>query len=301
MPVRCVSPTSLAAVSSGRKEGHVKGTRIVSIDFVGARHTAIVSADELGLAFYHSLGKVLFVEATDTLRILGRYPHLVDTSAANEDSSSTIASRKSSLNGNLKVKRGNTLLGMSSLPLGVSPHAIEKYNLIALLTPLKLVVVGLKPSPRTWFRRHREVIGPDLYGLPSPTGCIVWYPSVDSSRTTAEIADSSPLLAYSWGRYMYVLRVYESRIQQKAVNPKVSGRVSTVEVGKVDFTEISRWSTDAEYLAVQWLNSDVTIIFCFLWISSFLLIFDSAIIRADLYQFGGLECPPGHLRRDCFI
>src|SRR5262249_52804351 len=54
-PARSVPPTTLAAVSSGRKEGHIEGSRIVSLGFVAGRHTAIVSADEHGLAFYHSL------------------------------------------------------------------------------------------------------------------------------------------------------------------------------------------------------------------------------------------------------
>lgn len=73
-PIRSVPPTSLSLVYSGRKEGHIRGSRIVSIGFVAGRHTAIVSADVHGLAFYHALGKVLFVEASDVLRILGRYP-----------------------------------------------------------------------------------------------------------------------------------------------------------------------------------------------------------------------------------
>ena len=53
-------PTTLAAIASGRKEGHLQGTRIVNVGFVGGRHTAIASADHTGLVFYHSLGKALF-------------------------------------------------------------------------------------------------------------------------------------------------------------------------------------------------------------------------------------------------
>lgn len=73
-PARFVPPTTLAVVASGREEGHLVDSRIVSVGFIAGRHTALVSADDSGLAFYHSLGKVLFVEATDTLRILGKYP-----------------------------------------------------------------------------------------------------------------------------------------------------------------------------------------------------------------------------------
>lgn len=68
-----MTPVTLAAITSGRQEGHLSGSRIISISFVAGRHTAVVSADEHGLSFYHSLGKVLFVDASDTIRIFGNY------------------------------------------------------------------------------------------------------------------------------------------------------------------------------------------------------------------------------------
>ena len=74
VPARVVPPTNLASVASGRQEGHLAGSRIVNVGFLAGRHTALVSADDSGLAFYHSLGKVFFVDATDILRILGKYP-----------------------------------------------------------------------------------------------------------------------------------------------------------------------------------------------------------------------------------
>jgi hypothetical protein len=51
VPARSVAPTTLAAVASGRKEGHLQGSRIVNVGFVAGRHTAIFSADHTGLAF----------------------------------------------------------------------------------------------------------------------------------------------------------------------------------------------------------------------------------------------------------
>ncbi|KAH9948952.1 hypothetical protein B0H21DRAFT_196377 [Amylocystis lapponica] len=73
-PARFVAPTTLAAVASGRQEGHLVGSRIVSIGFIAGRHTAIVSADDSGLAFYHSLGKVLFMEALTLFVFLASIP-----------------------------------------------------------------------------------------------------------------------------------------------------------------------------------------------------------------------------------
>ena len=304
VPARTVLPTSLAAVASGRKEGHVEGSRIVSLDFVGVRHTAIVSADEFGLAFYHSLGKVLFVEASDTLRILGKYPtSLDDPPDFKPVPSSSPETPTSDQNAPLfpqRASRKNTILGMASLPLGTATHPSENYNLVALLTPSKLVVVGLKPSARTWFRRHRTS---DDSMSSKWTGCLSWFPSVEptalpmngssssSQKDPTPKTRTSPILAYSWGREIFVLRVFETRVQQTVPNPKAAGKTMVVEVGKIDFEEVTRWTTDADYIAVQWLNPDVSCYRAERW-SDFLRL--SSVITMPHYgSHGSLESSYG--------
>ncbi|PPQ98630.1 hypothetical protein CVT24_003963 [Panaeolus cyanescens] len=140
-PVRTVPPTNIAAVASGRKEGHLEGSKIVRIGFVAGRHTALVSADEHGLAFFHSLGKVLFIDATDILRILGRYP--------NSPPSHELARqpRLATSPYTQTQRQRYTILDMAPLPLGTVPHLSDNHHVVALLTPTKLVVVGLKPTP----------------------------------------------------------------------------------------------------------------------------------------------------------
>ncbi|WVR09179.1 hypothetical protein IAU60_006241 [Kwoniella sp. DSM 27419] len=64
-PSRTTLALEPSQVSSGRKEGHLRGSRILHIGFVGARHTSIVSGDEHGRAFWWSLGRVLGVESND--------------------------------------------------------------------------------------------------------------------------------------------------------------------------------------------------------------------------------------------
>ncbi|KAF8513125.1 Golgi CORVET complex core vacuolar protein 8-domain-containing protein [Hysterangium stoloniferum] len=265
-PARFVTPTSLAAVASGRKEGHIEGSRILSVDFVGARHTAIVSADEVGLAFYHSLGKVMFVEATDTLRVLGKYPESIRDVQGKHDNATKLGK------GNLtdhrlrdsRPKRGNTILAMTCLPLGSCAHSTESYNLIALLTPAKLVIVALKPSPRTWFRKHRHDINETVPGSSRFRGCLAWFPSIDIHSTTNDGPSAisqqpkglgtHPVLAYSWGREIYLLRISETRVQQKVKSSKTPEKFTIVDVGKLEFEEVLRWSTDVDYWAIQWLN-----------------------------------------------
>jgi hypothetical protein len=255
-PARSVPTTDLTAVASGRKEGHLANARISRIGFVGKRHTGIVSSDEHGLAFYHSLGKVLFIEANDVLRVLGKYP--------SRDTSSQ-SSRKQT-----------TILAMSPLPLGGVPDPVDEYNLTALLTPVKLVIVGLKPSPRTWFRQHRH----DTHDAPPLEdslwrGCLAWQPVIKSSepedvpekngkdpkkmKNNRRKSKARPLLVYSWGKECHVLAVREDVTTVMVTHPK-TGKLTPVSNGKVLFEEQVRWSSSQDLIALQWLSGSVSVV-----------------------------------------
>ncbi|KAI0358573.1 hypothetical protein OH77DRAFT_1194235 [Trametes cingulata] len=257
VPSRIVPPTTLAAVASGRQEGHLVGSRIVSIGFVAGRHTALVSADDSGLAFYHSLGKVLFVDASDILRILGKYP--------DEDAPDAAPALGHRLR-RRKARKPTTILSMAPLPLGTCTHPTDTYNLVALLTPIKLVIVGLKPSPKTWYRRHRES-DEEVASKSRFKGSLAWFPSVSlaadlssaserdskKSQLTGSHPCSTPTLAYSWGENLHLLRVSEDKVMQTVKDPK-SGKVNKVEVGRIVFEEMGSWRASDDVLALQWLN-----------------------------------------------
>ena len=273
-PVRSVPPTTLAAVSTGRKEGHLQGSKIINIGFVAGRHTAIVSADDHGLAFFHSLGKILFVEASDILRILGRYPDgsFPKTSLKTPLLSSSIPVFSPTVNGHQQRKSRYTVLAMFPLPLGTAPHATDTYQAVALLTPTKLVVVGLKPSPRTWFKCPREVDeGGSWRSRSKWIGSMAWFPCVTrSSQSGPEMAQpgrterpqnqneflTDPMLAYSWGSSLHIVKVVESRIKQVIKNPTTK-KATEVEVGNLTYERFGQWSADDDIISVQWLNANV--------------------------------------------
>jgi vacuolar protein sorting-associated protein 8 len=264
MPARFVPPTTMAVVASGREEGHLVGSRIVSIGFIAGRHTAIVSADDSGLAFYHSLGKVLFVDATDTLRILGKYPDEDPSELPNGPIVPGLNISHPPFR-RRRMRKANTILSMSPLPLGPSPHSTDAYQLIALLTPAKLVVVGLKPTPKTWYRAHREV-DDDPAHKSRMKGVLAWFPSVPSGNVvqqsvtgknrTSQPEGLLPMLVYGWGNSLNLLRISESKALQDVKNPK-TGKVTKVEVGRVVIQEAGRWTVDGDVLALQWLNVNV--------------------------------------------
>ena len=255
-------PTSPAAVREGRREGHFPGTAITSIGFVAGRHTAIATADENGLAFYHSLGKVLFVDATDVVRILGKYPEDVPpepTPRGGVGPGPTPFQKKHD-------RKANPILAMAPLPLGTCPHRTDGYNLIAIVTPVKLVIVGLKPKPTTWYRRLRrdnEEKGPrDRW-----KGSMAWFPSVESPSSTPENLPSKdrskleatgtmPMLIFSWGKQLHLIRVSETKIMQSIKSAK-TGKISEVEVGAIVIQEDSTWNSDEAIIAVRWLSANV--------------------------------------------
>ncbi|WVQ93347.1 hypothetical protein IAU59_000415 [Kwoniella sp. CBS 9459] len=175
-PARTTVALTLDQVLAGRKEGHLQNSRILHIGFVGARHTSIVTGDEHGRSFWWSLGRVVGVESNDVIRMLGSYP---DPAAPSSNH-----------------RKPSTLFAVQPLPLvsQISPRTIDSFNLSALLTPTKLVIVGIKPSPKTWYRRMREDRGAQA---DSVTGCVSW------GLTAAQ----HPMLVYSWGHVVRVLHM----------------------------------------------------------------------------------------------
>ncbi|OAX39993.1 hypothetical protein K503DRAFT_688475 [Rhizopogon vinicolor AM-OR11-026] len=269
---RTVTPVTLASVTSGRQEGHLPGSRIIGISFVAGRHTAVISADEHGLSFYHSLGKVLFVEASDTIRIFGNY-HGEDVPEANPTDPLSQQNALDQLSFRRRRRPRNTVLAMCTLPLGPLPHPTDAYQIVALLTPTKLVVVGLKPTPKTWLKvmRDEQQLSSDV-GF-RRRGCLAWFPSVQDSSTEKvtnaknakngkqpQRTPTHPILSYSWGSHVYLLRVYEQKIKQTVSNSR-TGKTSEVEVGTLVFEEAGKWTMDDAVLALQWLNVNQLAIF----------------------------------------
>ncbi|KAG9057339.1 Vacuolar protein sorting-associated protein 8, partial [Serendipita sp. 407] len=258
-PVRSVPTLPRAAVVSGRREGHLHGSRITHIGFVGPRHTAIVSADEYGMAFYHSLGKVLFVEATDVLRLLGKYPEepQARTPTVGDPERSSVSTAKSPRRHSRWIRQSPHILSMVSLPLGSVPNPTDAYNITAIITPIKLVIVALKPSPKTWFRKRRAE---DRYAALvneihlDTSACLSWYPSISVKNEDSPeggMRNTIPTLLYTWGSSAMVLTIREELAPHHVKSQK---RGMPHEDAKLLFEEVGSWTAGDEIRAVQWLT-----------------------------------------------
>jgi vacuolar protein sorting-associated protein 8 len=108
-------------ISPSRRDGHINGTAILHVDFLGLRHGAFVTADETGMAFIHTLSRKLVVASISTTRILGRYPE-----------------RVGSINRPVKSHKPSSVLGMGGLPLGSVKYVTDEMQLVAMLSPYKV-------------------------------------------------------------------------------------------------------------------------------------------------------------------
>ncbi|KAG9063699.1 Vacuolar protein sorting-associated protein 8 [Linnemannia hyalina] len=73
-PSRIIPPIAKDVALSGRKLGHIRGSAVLNVGFIGIKRAEVVSADDQGMSFHHLLYKVMMVNAVETTRLLGKYP-----------------------------------------------------------------------------------------------------------------------------------------------------------------------------------------------------------------------------------
>lgn len=247
-PTRTAPALPSAALSSGRKEGHLIGTAITHLAFVGRRHTAIVTGDESGRAFWWSLGKVVGVESNDVIRLLGASPQgiLPATRGADAGAVSQTTGRKSKSN---RAPKDHDLFAASPLPVALEGHLSDNFGMIALLTDSKLMIVGLKPSARTLYRRSRLADGGRSGKL---IGCAAWLPAQRARRNNS----GDPVLAYSWGNQLRFLKIQVTPTEEPQ---SVEGKKGPINaVNRAEFIEGRVWKEEGPIVGLNWLNSTVS-------------------------------------------
>ncbi|KAI9478231.1 MAG: Golgi CORVET complex core vacuolar protein 8-domain-containing protein [Benjaminiella poitrasii] len=291
-PVRTIEPISPSQVAGAlatsqhqvpRKEGHVKGAAILHVGFVGVKKSDIVSGDDQGMAFYHALYKVIMVNAVDTTRILGRYQNL---SLTPEIQSVVARSRLQAPSLVAEPRRPSTVFAMQPLPLGQIPHPAENFGLVALLTPYKMIIVGLKPTPQTLYKflkpkepsknldHKTDLENGSTINVETISGCLAWLPAIKVGTTKEALKGkehslpSEPMLAFAWGNHLFILRV--SVIQDNKHSTTQNGRVSRLaplspktskRSVQLEFVKIGEWKCRDAIVAIQWINKQIIVLF----------------------------------------
>lgn len=216
-------------------DGHVPGVAVTHLGFLGTRHTALVSADDRGMAFSHlatrgtgSLGRTV-----KTTRILGRYPNAPAPAPADGSSSSK------------RTPKPSTVLAFAPLPLGNAERATDTMGLTAMLTPYLLVVVSTTPVAQTQHKAARPRESATPHGALS--GCLAWFPAVRLKVPDAVTGStvSKVKLVYCWSHVLTVLDVDEIPSEDRDKPPSLRFRAR------------SRWRCDEPIVAVQWLSRSV--------------------------------------------
>lgn len=210
-------------------DGHIPNIPIRHLGFLGTRHTALVSADDRGMAFSHLATRGLGAvgRAVKTTRILGRYPNDVSTSG--------------------KPRKPSTVLAFASLPLGNVERCTDTLGLTAMLTPYLLVIVSTTPVAQT---QHKVSRPKEVAAHSAMSGCLAWFPAVKlkvkDPKTGSDI--SQVKLVYCWSNVLTVLDVDEIESQDKDKPATLS------------FKARSRWKAEEAIVAVQWLSRSVIIV-----------------------------------------
>ncbi|CAK7197374.1 Vacuolar protein sorting-associated protein 8 [Sporothrix eucalyptigena] len=228
-PFLYIPPMDAAQVQNQNRtvSGHMPGFAVTHLGFLGTRRTALVSADDRGMAFAHlatrgtgSLGRTV-----KTNRILGRYP-----------------GSKPPVSG--KVIKPSTVLAFAPLPLGNVDRATDTMGLTAMLTPYLLVIVSTTPVANT---QHKSPRPKEVAPHSAMSGCLAWFPAVrlkvPDPRTGDQISKAK--LVYCWSNVLTVLDVEEIPSEDQEKQPALHCKAR------------SRWKCEEAIVAVQWLTRSV--------------------------------------------
>lgn len=226
-------------------DGHVPNVSVVHLGFLGTRHTALVSADDRGMAFSHlaTRGTGALGRTVKTTRILGRYPG---------------APRPGG-----KSVKPSTVLAFAPLPLGNVERATDSVGLTAMLTPYLLVIVSTTPVAQT---QHKSARPRDVQAHTAMTGCLAWFPAVKLKvpDVTTGHEVSRAKLVYCWSNVLTVLDVEEIPDEDKDQPPTFK------------FKARSRWKCEEPIAAVQWISRSVLTV---LTISQRLIVLEDRTMR----------------------
>lgn len=226
-------------------DGHMPNVAVTHLGFLGTRHTALVSADDRGMAFSHlatrGLGAV--ARSVKSTRILGRYPN--DSAPPG------------------KPRKPSTVLAFSPLPLGNVESSTDGLGLTAMLTPYLLVIVSTTPIAQT---QHKAARPKEVVAHGAMSGCLAWFPSVKlkvKDSTTGELISKAKLV-YCWSNVLTVLEIDEVEATAEDKPPALS------------FRPRSRWKAEEAIVAVQWLSRSVLVV---LTITQRLIVLEDRTLR----------------------
>ena len=224
-PFLHIPPIQLDQAHTRGTDGHVSGGAVLHVGFLGYRHTALVSADDRGMAFSHlaTRGTGAVARTVHTTRILGRYPDLVIRQS--------------------KPRKASSVLALSPLPLGNIEQDTDTLGLVALMTPYLLVIVSTTPTAQT---QHKSARPKEVVDHSAMSAALAWFPAIKLKDKTSQVSKTK--LVYCWSDVLSVLDV-------TVVEPP--NPVEKDKPPELQFHVRKRWKAEEAIVAVQWLSRSV--------------------------------------------
>lgn len=224
-PFLHIQPVDVSQPQARRGDGHLAGSAVLHIGFLGYRHTALVSADDRGMAFSHlaTRGMGAVSRVVRTTRILGRYPEVISR--------------------NSKPQKKSSVLAFSPLPLGNIEQRTDSLGLVAMLTPYLLVIVSTTPVAQT---QHKAIRPKEVAAHSAMTAALAWFPAIKLKSEESDISKTK--LVYAWSNILTVMEVHEAPGEEETEKEKPP---------ELQFLARSRYQAEEAVVAVQWLNKSV--------------------------------------------
>ena len=224
-PFLQMNPVEHEQAQARRFDGHVPGAAVLHLGFLGSRRTALVSADERGMAFSHLATRGLGAvgRTVKTTRILGRYPDILTRVS--------------------KARKPSSVLAFSPLPLGNVEQASDAVGLVAMMTPYLLVLVSTTPIAQT---QHKASRPKEIRAHGAMSAALAWFPAIKLKGKDSEISKTK--LAYCWSNVLSILEVHEKEPSEPLEKEKLT---------EFEFVNKARWTADEAIVAVQWLSRSV--------------------------------------------
>ena len=242
-PFLHIPPLDTSRLVASGNDGHALGVWILHLGFLGTRHTALVSADDRGMAFSHlaSRGMGPLSRVVRTRRILGRYPDATPSA--------------------VRPRKPSSVLACSPLPLGNLESAADGMGLVAMLTPYLLVVVSTTPLAQTQYKASRPK---EIQAHGAMSAALAWYPAMKVATASSPEQQCNAKLAYCWLNVLIVIELEVSEDTGGEGSPELS------------FKTRLKWKAGESIVAMQWLSRSVL---AMVTITQQLLIFEDDTLR----------------------
>ncbi|OAP63930.1 hypothetical protein AYL99_03157 [Fonsecaea erecta] len=224
-PFLHIQPIEVSQPQARKGDGHISESAVLHVGFLGYRHTALVSADDKGMAFSHlaTRGMGAVGRVVRTTRILGRYPEVVSRTS--------------------KPLKKSSVLAFSPLPLGNIEQRTDSMGLVAMLTPYLLVIVSTTPVAQT---QHKAARPKEVAAHSAMTAALAWFPAIKLKSQGSEVSKTK--LVYAWSNILTILEVHGTQGDDDVDKNKPPD---------LQFLARSRYQADEAIVAVQWLNKSV--------------------------------------------